>query len=160
MPRRVQGFRIQFMKPVNNLLDKFLKRHDPEGEHYLFTKICENWRRIVGDELADLASPLGRKKSTLILGAQDSIVIQELTFQQEELLQRANEFCGVVLFDNLRVELLKGRTPLDIPLVQNAGARLEPRRPEQLGGLLDAFPEGSAIARCYAKYVDYFKKNT
>ena len=148
------------MQPVNSLLDKFFQRNDPEGQHYLFTKICENWRRIVGDGFADQASPVGRKKSTLILGAQDSIVIQELTFQQEELLKRVNDFCGTVLFDNLRVELLKGRTPLDVPLVQNTGAGLEPRRPEQLGGLLDAFPEGSAIARCYAKYVDFFNKNT
>ncbi|WP_291320076.1 DUF721 domain-containing protein [Desulfonatronospira sp.] len=142
------------------MLDNFFKRNDPEGRHYLFVKICENWRRIVGAELADLASPVGRKKRTLILGAQDSIVIQEVTFQQEELLRRVNDFCGVVLFDNLRIELLKGRTPLDAPLVQNTGTGLEPRRPKQLGGLLDAFPKGSAIARCYAKYVDFFNKNT
>jgi len=148
------------MEPVTSLLDKFFQRNDPEGRHYLFTKICENWRLIVGAEFAELASPVGRKKNTLILGARDSIIIQELTFQQEELLKRINDFCGVVLFDNLRVELLKGRTPLDVPLVQKTGAGLEPRRPEQLGGLLDVFPKGSAIARCYAKYVEFFNKNT
>ena len=148
------------MESVNNLLNKFFQRNDPEGRHYLFTKICENWPRVVGAEFADLACPVGRKKHTLILGARDSIIIQELTFQQEELLKRINDFCGVVLFDNLRIELLMGRTPLDMPLVQNTSEKLEPRRPEQLGGLLDAFPEGSAIARCYAKYVEYFNKKT
>ncbi|WP_291323599.1 DUF721 domain-containing protein [Desulfonatronospira sp.] len=144
------------MKSLSEGLDSLFSRYDPDGRHYLFTKVCENWRTIVGDEDADLVSPVERKKNTLILGAHDSIVIQELTFRKDDLLEKVNAYCGKVLFDNLKVELLKGRVPLDASLVQNPVAGLKPQRPARLGSLLGTLPRGSAIARCYAKYVEFF----
>ncbi len=146
------------MKPINRILSSYLDRFDPEGKNYLFVQICQHWSQVVGSELAALARPLGRKKNTLILGAEDSLVIQEITLQQSEILNRISLFCGVDLFDRLRVELLKGRTPLDSTLVNRPEPGYVPPRPENLGDLMPFLPKNTTLTRCYARYVNFFKK--
>ncbi len=147
------------MQTINQSLDSWLSRFDPDGSRYLFYVICKNWERIVGPEISALAKPMGRSKATLILGAEDSMVIQEISFLSTQILGRINAFCGSPFFDKTRVELLKGRIPLDRKLVHEPDLKTSLKRPERIGGLMGMAEEGSAVARCYARYVEFMKRN-
>ncbi len=142
------------MKSVGESLGNWLSRFDPDGSRYLFNVICKNWKDIVGEETAGLVKPLGRKNTTIILGAHDSIVIQEISFLSDQILELINSFCGSVFFDKVRVELLKGRTPLDSELVKKPEIRTQVKKPMELGGLKKILREDSPVARCYARYID------
>ncbi|WP_051617041.1 DUF721 domain-containing protein [Desulfonatronovibrio hydrogenovorans] len=142
---------------MHKALGTWLDRLDPDGSRYLFTGICRSWEKIVGPEAASLVKPIGRKDRTLILGAQDSIVIQEITFQSDHIVQLVNSFCGSDFFDKVRVELLKGRTPLDRKLISRPEGALQVRTPQRLGSLGEKMDPESPVARCYARYVRFFK---
>jgi hypothetical protein len=144
------------MKSVNEPLRDWLSRVDPDGSRYLFNGICKKWAEIVGPETAELVKPLGRRNSTLILGAQDSIVIQEISFLSDRILELINAFCGSDFFDKVRVELLKGRAPLDKKLVKKTSSRMPVKKPENLGCLKKDMDHDSPVARCYAKYLQFF----
>lgn len=146
------------MKPVKESMSDWLGRLDPDGSRYLFNGICQNWDRIVGPEAADLVKPLGKQKSTLILGAEDSIVIQEFSFLADQILEMVNSFCGSAFFDKVRVELLKGRTPLDKDLVKVPRIRVPEKKPGNLGKLKELMNHDSPVARCYENYVKYFSE--
>ncbi len=145
------------MQPLSQQLASYLDRHDPERKNYLFSQLCTNWQQAVGAELAKMVRPVGRKKTTLILAAQDSVILQEASMQQDIILDRIHHFCGCELFDKIRVELLKGRLPLDSKLVPGPDMSRLPPRPSELGGLLNHLPSNSAITRCYEKYVRLFE---
>ncbi len=145
------------MKSVDKSLGDWLARIDPDGSRYLFNGICKNWETIVGQETADLVKPLGRKNSTLILGAQDSMVIQEFSFLSSQILELINSFCGSEFFDKVRVELLMGRTPLDRELVKKPRSRPPAKKPLKLGGLKEDLQINSPVGKCYAKYVKFFE---
>ncbi len=144
------------MKSVGEPLRDWLSRVDPDGSRYLFNGICKNWENIVGPDVAELVKPVARKKSTLILGARDSIVIQEISFLSDQILEMINSFCGSDFFDKVRVELLKGRTPLDKELVKKPSSRTPAKKPENLGCLKRDMDQDSPVARCYAKYLQFF----
>ena len=145
------------MQGLDKTITNCLSRLDPDGSRYLFNGICRNWEEIVGSETAELVKPLGRKQSTLVLGALDSIVIQEVSFFSEQILEMVNAFCGSEFFDKVRVELLQGRTPLDRELVKKPETGLPIRKPSGLGGLKDKMRRDSPVARCYDRYVEFFR---
>ncbi|MFN2267710.1 MAG: DUF721 domain-containing protein [Desulfonatronovibrio sp.] len=144
------------MYSVDKSINKYLGRIDSDGSRYIFINICNRWDQIVGTEIAALVKPLGQKNKTLILGAQDSIIIQEITFASQQIIDMINDFCGSDIFDKLRVELLKGRTPLDRKLVHKPHIALPVKKPRQLGNLMGFMSEDSPVARCYSRYVDFF----
>ena len=144
------------MKSVDKSLSDWLARIDPDGSRYLFNGICKNWENIVGSETAGLVKPLGRKNSTLILGAPDSMVIQEISFLSDQILEMINSYCGSDFFDKVRVELLKGRIALDRDLMKKPEVRLPAKKPERLGALKGKMREDSPVARCYARYIEFF----
>ncbi len=143
---------------MDKSLNEWLAGRDPDGSMYLFNGICKNWERIVGPETAELIKPLGRKKSTLILGAGDGGVIQEFSFLSDQILKMVNSFCGSVFFDNVSIELLKGRTPLDRELVKKPEIRTFIKKPKNIGGLTMKMDQDSPVARCYARYVELFRQ--
>lgn len=147
------------MKSVDKPLNDWLARMDPDGARYLFNIICKNWEKIVGRETAALVKPLERKNTTLILGARDSIIIQEISFLSEQILELINSFCGSVFFDKVRVELLKGRTPLDRQLVKKPRGQVQVKKPDKLGGLESLIKKDSPVARCYARYLELFGRS-
>lgn len=144
------------MYSVDKSINKYIGRIDPDGSRYIFINICSSWDQIVGSEMAALVKPLGQKNKTLILGAQDGIVIQEITFASQQIIDMINDFCGSDIFDKLRVELLKGRTPLDKKLVYTPHISIPVKKPRHLGNLKGFMSEDSPVARCYSRYVDFF----
>lgn len=132
----------------------------PDAEGFLAARLWKSWREVVGESIADMARPLGRRRGTLIVGVDEPVAMQELTYVAPEILDRVNEFLGRRLFDKLSPELLNGRVPLDGPASPPPDAPVSPgdwrtTRPLTLGGL--DLPEDTPVGRAYRRYVELFK---
>ncbi len=142
--------------PSSELLSGLLRGLDTKGSLRL-VRLWKNWERILGPETSRMARPLGHRNKTLILAAEDPIVVQEASFLSPLILEKINEFFGEEVFDKVLFELLSGRVPLDgqeKPV--KAGPPKAPEKPGKLGSLLHDISEDSAIGRCYRAYVRMF----
>lgn len=140
-------------------MDTFFSSH--KGRQNLHTvHLWENWNMVLGEELALLALPLGIQDRTLIIGAEDNMLMHELSFQLPEILERVNAFMNEEFFTKARLELLQNRTPLYPPQKPVTGASQvrEPRiKPENLGSLLPQMNPDSYVGRAYISYVKSFE---
>ncbi|MFP4317010.1 MAG: DUF721 domain-containing protein [Desulfovibrionales bacterium] len=141
--------RVQSLKTV---LEGFLARKGAENG-FALARLWKVWPEVVGPEVAELAKPIGHRKGRLILGAEDSIVLQEITYFGPQILERVNGFLGRKFFDKVSVELIRGRSPLDSIDVSPRFEPLPVPKPEHLGALIGAMDEDSPVARCYRAYV-------
>ena len=122
-----------------------------------------NWNMVMGPDLADMAHPLGRHGSVLLLGAEDALLVQELHFQSGEILERVNAFMEKAVFDSVKVELLLGRQDVRLqslsrePSPDGTNWRT-PRGPVDVqtplsGAYLSSMDAQSIVARAYANFV-------
>ncbi len=140
------------------LRDFFAARPGAETRMAL-VKLWQHWDMVMGEEITPLARPLGERAGTLLVGAEDNMELQELTFYGPEMLERANSFMGWPHFAGLRLELLQGRIPLYPP--RPAGQLPSPppkeawTRPEGFGRLLElgVLDADSPAGRCYAAFL-------
>ena len=144
------------MRSIRSVLEDFLKRRGA-SESYQLASLWRNWAEVLGPDLAGLARPLGHKERRLILGGEDSITLQEITFFGPDILERVNGFLGGNVFDKISVELIRGRSPLDCIRIGTVPEKARVARPDNLGGLLGVMPEDSPVARCYRAYVRLIK---
>ena len=116
---------------------------------------------VMGEDLASLAIPLGHKKNTLRLGAEDSMAAQEIAMQSTEVLERVNAFMSEQYFSRVQVELVMGRLDLSGSREELQPPPPEYRvpRPQQLGSLQDVFEPNSPVAHCYEAYLRYFSRH-
>lgn len=151
----------KYAKPAQSALQAAFSRYDTKGGLRL-VRLWQNWSMVMGPELEPLAFPLGHREGTILIGCEDSPALQELHYYGPEILERVNAFMDEPFFDKVRVELLLGRTPLNI-LAQHAAEQstapshpMTPvpfERPEKLGGLLGIMDPATPIGRCYWTYV-------
>ncbi|GAB1409318.1 hypothetical protein MASR1M90_04720 [Desulfovibrionales bacterium] len=131
--------------------------HTPEAALELaIARLWRHWPQVLGQELATLVRPLGHRKTLMVLGAANSMVMQEITFFAPQILDKANAFLGVSYFQKVQMELLSGRPVLDENLLP---APPEPRvcpRPAPLGNLLPCMDPASPVTASYQAYVRHF----
>lgn len=156
------------MLHIGNLLQGFWST--PEHLRSLrLVAVWTAWDTIVAPDLAQLAKPLGHRDSTLFLGVEDAIAMQEVSFQTLDILHAVNTALGELYFDKIRLDLLRGRTSLDAvaKLVsvnrekarrpQHPEANALSRNPRQIGALPSGFSRIPAVERCYQAYVRSLK---
>jgi hypothetical protein len=152
------------MEHAGDILRRFWR--NPEYQRVLrLVALWDSWSEIVGPEVAELARPLGHNKTTLLLGVEDAVAMQEISFQTPDILRMVNASLGESVFDKVRLDLIGGRTSLDTiaasfpkrpgtsPLL-SARNRLPP--PVNLGALQDDFSKIPAVERCYKAYVRHY----
>lgn len=87
--------------------------------HRQLIQLWLHWKMVMGENLASLAFPLGWRKNVLFVGGEDNFVLQELTYQKEEILQRVNAFMDAPqespFFTQVKLRLSKGEQPLSSP---------------------------------------------
>lgn len=122
------------------------------------TSLWRVWAEVQTPEIAALAPPLGARGRTLVLGAEDPVVMQELAFMAPELLRRANGFLKEEYFDKVVFELVSGRVPLDgIRGLSAPPPAPRVKGPRDLGGLADLMASDDPVGRSYRAYVRRFR---
>lgn len=131
--------------------------------------LWDNWEKVLGPELAAIAQPLGHQgdgkgvpsgaRAALLLGAEDAMLLQELRFRGEEILERVNGFLGQAYFCEVKVSLPLGRSaPVrsrePAPRPGEEEAREEPAA---RGVFLAGMDGDSPVARCYARFAGLTK---
>ncbi len=118
------------------------------------TRLWQAWPELVGPDLAVMARPLGHRRRSLILGGDDPIVLQELSFFAPQFLDKANAFLGEEFFDKVLFELIHGRASLDGERASSGPTpRPKLKKIHNLGNLDYISETDSAIGRCYRAYV-------
>ena len=125
------------------------------GEKLMQVRLWQNWEMVMGPDIAPLAWPLGARNGILIVGGEDNLALQELSFMTPEILERVNAFMDAPVFDKVELRLVMGDRPLDqAPDIQpSTRVRPAPPRPRHLGAHREEMNPDSPVARCYAAYL-------
>ncbi len=148
-------------KEINKALKDFLERKGFTRE-FSVLELWKKWEDVIGPEMAQMARPLKRQKNTLIIGVEDSIIMQELYFYSEEILKRIEDFLGWQPFDKIKYKLLEDKTPLTekIPSlgekVMEENTTIGYKLPSQVGTL--TLSENGPVGRAYSAYVKFITK--
>lgn len=146
------------MKRIQETLSDYLERSGNPVELRL-VRLWKTWPEVIGPEMAEMLRPLGHRKRTLILGAEDSMIIQEFSFFAPEILDKVNSALGQAYFDKVHIELLSGKPQLDRIRQRRLTRKLDRPRPPNLGSLLDRLPADTPAGRAYRKYLRLFGDN-
>ena len=152
-----KGDRTLEMLPVRERLGSVLAALG-DGEKVMLTRLWQNWEMVMGPELSTLAWPLDARGDTLVIGGEDNLALQELSFMTPEILERANAFMAAPTFAKDSLELVMGRQPLDQPPDMQPCTRVRPAppMPPGLGGPLREMRPDSPVTRCYLAYLRMF----
>ena len=120
-------------------------------------RLWRHWPEILGPEIAGMIRPLGHRKETMVLGATNSMVMQEFSFFAGSILEKANAFLGTAYFQKVTIELMAGRPALDESLLPPAPPAPKALRPEPIGNLLPCMDPSSPVTACYRAYVRHFR---
>jgi hypothetical protein len=139
------------MKNISQALDDFFVQNNFRREMDI-VRVWINWKTIVGPELAAMAKPLGRRQKSLIVGVENSLIMQEMRFYSTTLLEHIK----------VKFELLYNKTSLD--QIQIDRPRLQQRLPHTqlsdscIGNV--SFPEEilPSFQSCYRRYVEMMKE--
>ena len=142
---------------AGTVLDALLTRLG-KPEQARLARLWQNWSMVMGPDIAPLAWPLGHRNSTLLVGGEDAMVMQELSMLTGEMLERANAFMDGPFFTDVKVSLALGKNPLD-----SVATVLETHRrpvlevgPPLTGLHLAEMDPQSPVARCYARFAKKF----
>jgi len=146
------------MKKLAHALDAFLAQKGA-NVHFMLTRLWRDWPEVVGQDIAEMAKPLGHRETTLIVGVEDSMLMQEMHLYAPSFIEQANSYLGMKFFDKVQLDLIGKQVPLDRDPEETPGPRVPgPRRPQKLGGLLDGLDPESPVAKCYRAYVEQFAR--
>ena len=156
-PKARKGMRVNEMLPAGTRLGTLLSALG-NSEKAMLSRLWQNWEMVMGPEIAPLASPLGARESVLVIGGEDNLVLQDLSYMKEEMLERANAFMDAPVFQRIDLQLLMGRNPLDLPpdIYPSFRERPVPERPLRLGGPLEKMDPESPVTRAYLAYLHMF----
>lgn len=145
------------MDRIGRTLPRFLRTGLGADLPFRLVLLWRHWDEIVGEEVASLGRPLGRRKTTLRIGVEDVMAMQELTFYAPAILEAVHGYLEEPVFETVQGELLGDRHGLDAERLDIPDEG-KPIRPTKLGGLMDRFEANPTIAESYRKYVEFFKE--
>lgn len=89
------------LSPINKIIKETVIRLRLEKK--LKTgSVFNNWTKIVGKEIAKKAHPVALKNGHLVLKTENSTWSQELSFMDEELIEKINKFAGECIVKKIR----------------------------------------------------------
>ncbi|MDR1126021.1 MAG: DUF721 domain-containing protein [Deltaproteobacteria bacterium] len=151
--------RARRVQSLTEALEIFFSRHKGRGNLRL-PHLWEHWPMVMGDPLWRLALPLGVQDRVLLVGAEDNMLMHELSFHTPEMLARANAFMDEEYFGRVRVELVRGRMPLYPPVARPVSGEAKPAgrpKPPDLGSLGGKIDPESPFGRAYLSYLGSFE---
>lgn len=127
-------------------------------EQVLFVSLWKQWEQVMGEPLAAYIFPLGRKGKVLMVGAKDSLFLQEAHFLSLEILNKVNNFLGQQAFDKVQVKLLRNETPLNRITVPAPKSYQITKPRGELGKVGEKLKKYPPLYSCYLAYVKYFQE--
>ncbi len=100
------------MRSIKEVLESFFKKF-PYKEDIEISKLWINWTRVIGGKFGQIAYPLGRRDKILVIGVKDNVSMQEIYFRKIEILKKIEKFLGYQPFEDVVVEFLGSKTPLN-----------------------------------------------
>ncbi len=100
------------MRSIKEVLESFFERF-PYKENIEISKLWINWSKALGEEFGEITYPLGRRDKILVIGVKDNVLMQEIYFRKFEILKKIEEFLGFQPFEDVVVEFLGSKTPLN-----------------------------------------------
>lgn len=160
-PKARKGHRVEDVRSASEALKLALVRLEERsrhGGHGQLRELWRNWKMVMGEDLAYMALPLGQRKDVLLVGAEDHLVMHELSFSTLEILERANAFMDEEFFRKVELHLLMGQEVLDQPanITPSTRVRLPVEKPGGLDGSFASRPglnSDSPVVRCYVAYL-------
>lgn len=158
LPKARKGSRVRDVLHVREAIKNALTKLAGSEEREQLRRLWENWPMVMGEDMAGLAMPLGHRKNVLLIGAEDHLVMQELSFCTPEILERVNAFMDSAYFEKIELHLHMGQAVLDLPPPELASMGSPPpiECPAGLTGSFAAMPGlnmDSPVARCYMAYL-------
>lgn len=158
LPKARKGNRVLDVRHVREAISLALTKLAGSEEHDQLRRLWENWPMVMGEDMAGLAMPLGHRKNVLLIGAEDHLVMQELSFCTCDILERVNAFMDSPYFEKVELHLHMGQTVLDAPRPQLSPLGHKPplECPAGLTGAFASMPGlnlDSPVARCYMAYL-------
>jgi predicted nucleic acid-binding Zn ribbon protein len=100
-------------------------------------QIFASWSQLVGPAVAKIASPGRFRNRTLFIDVADHLWMQELQFQERELLERLNQRLGEPLVSRLFLQLTRtpvatAEQPVEEASPADVKAPLDPQQEEEL----------------------------
>lgn len=159
MPKKPELRPKTHPQPVNTVLEQWMSALDRavgQSSQGRLVRLWQNWDMVMGPELAAIAWPLGHRGNILLVGGEDAMIMQELSLQTDEILERVNAFMDESLFTEVRVSLTLGKNPLNGSLAvppPRQRPMLE-RGPAPSGMYLELMNPESVVAKCYARFAN------
>lgn len=143
--------------PSDKVMDSLFDHMGAE-KGFELSRLWRNWEDVLGPQLSRMARPLKHYSTTLVLGGDDPIAMQELSYFSDEILKKINSYLGKDFFDKVHFDLIGNRVPLDeLPDSKPAPVRHEIKSPENLGGLIGILDENTVVGKSYIAYVKAMK---
>lgn len=147
------------MKPVAEAVQAALSQRRSRGQDRLL-RLWQYWDMVMGEEIAPLALPLGHRRDILLVGAEDSLALQDLRFLTSEMLERVNAFMEEPFFRKIELSLCANRTNvarLPVLTLPRLGPYIPPK-PARLGTLRGKIDPTSPAGRAYEAYVRMYER--
>lgn len=148
------------MRSLKYMLDTHLKDSLDAALPFKMVSLWRNWSQVVGPEVGEMAWPLKRTKTTLVLGCEDPMAMQETSYYADWILQQVNAFLKCNCFRKVQLELLRGRRPLNECYGHlDIGHELKktiPTPPPGLRTLNKVLTEDTPEGRAYQSYLKIF----
>ena len=146
-PKQIAQTPIDFTNVLNNI--------DPEHIQGQLVHLWEAWDVVLGETLSRACVPLGHKKSVLIVGCEDSMALQDVRMQQNEILERVNAFLArePAFFSKVCAELRLGQKNLAEPIYTESYIPPKPPFPTLTGAYLPYMNPETSVTRCYDFHV-------
>lgn len=92
--------------PVGANIYELLEKLGGRREKSRLADLWQAWPQVVGEDLAGQICSLKDNNGILLLGVEDAIIMQELSFRLEEILMLVNSWLGSEYFTRARLTLV------------------------------------------------------
>lgn len=93
--------------PVGDCVFALLEAMGGSKERSRLSGLWQAWPEVLGEDVAGTVEVLGHKNGILQLGVEDSMQMQEMLYQVEDILAKVNAFLGSAYFKDIRLEVVK-----------------------------------------------------
>lgn len=90
---------------IGDSIFKLLESMGGDPKRCDLVSLWQDWPEVVGENFASQVEIQGHKNGVLMLGVEDSVLMQELSYEIDEVLEKINDYLGEKYFKDIRINL-------------------------------------------------------